>query len=332
MELVSLSTFLSTYVKRTNIQPEELDEDIVLDFAIDAVQKLHSIKTCNHVVALLPVVNYNAQKPTDFYNIVEIAYKNEDFRKTRLQYHDEVISWTDKNFAGCDVKISVECPECHEHRCACGDDSVIIKVDDEWLMANVERYYWNNPRYIGVHGLNKMGGIGSAHHPEFSLMKPARHRFFAANSHVKGCLNLDHRLLGDWPIEYKLENRKIRTNVESGTILLAYNATPKDEAGFPLAPDDVDAFNAIFWDVEAKMCYRNKGKDKDNYRYSQDAERKAAVYMEEALKKINAISPQEWKVIVQANFRMIPYWDNDVQGNRAMADKFRGAMNRYRYG
>lgn len=331
IELTSLSTFISTYIKRTRIQPEDLDEDILMDFANDSVQKLHSDKTCEDIVALLPVSNYNAPKPVGCRKFIEIAFKNESYRHKRLMYHDEVISWTGKHFSGCDIKVSVECPKCRETTpCGCKDNSVIIKVDDEWLAANVERQYWNNPFYVSAHGINKMGGIGSFYHPEFSLMRPARHRFFNADFHVKGCLNLDRRLLADWPIEYKVDpvSRNIRVNAESGTILLSYLAIPKDEEGFPLAPNDVDAFDAIFWDVRAKMLYRDIDKKKNNFQLFQHAENKAEEYMEIAKAKIDAIKPAEWNAIMRNYLKGVRYRNSDTQAGRIMRDKFDGAIRR----
>lgn len=331
-DLVSLSTFLSTYIKRTNTQPEDLDEDIVLDFANDAVQKLHSDKTSEHIVDLLPVSNYNTPKPKDCRKFVELAFKNEPFRGRGLMYHDEVISWTGQNFAGCDIKVSVDCPKCHEHKtkCGCPPESVVIKVDEDWLSANVERHYWSIPFYRGTYGLNKMGGIGSFYHPEFSLMRPTSHKFHGADFHVKGCRNLDRRLLADWPIEYKYDpkTRSIRSNVESGTILLSYLAIPKDDDGYPLAPDDVDAFEAIFWDVRAKMLYRDIDKKKNNFTLFKDAMHYAKEYMETAKDKIDAITPAEWYRIMRKYQKGVKFNNSDSQAGRLLRDKFDGAVRR----
>lgn len=334
MELTSVSTFIPSYMKRTGIRQEDLDDDILLEFAVEAGQKLQSDNSCEHVVCLLPAKNYNAPKPPGFKKIVEIAFKNENFRHNRLMYHDEVISWTDENFFGCQVKVSVECPKCHEHTddCMCKSDSVVIRVDDQWLKNNSERHYWNNPRYVGAYGLNKEGGLGCFYHPEFSLMRPAQNKFFGADYHVKGCMNLDRRLKAQAPIEYKLENKNIRINAESGIILLAYLSIPMDENGLALVQDDVDVFNAIFWDVEAKMLYRIKNKSKDNYRYSQDAEKKAEFYLSRAKEKVDAMTPQEWYAMMRNYQKRIKYTGADSQAGRMMRDKYDGAVNRRRNG
>lgn len=335
LELTSLSTFLSTYVKRTNTQPEDFDEDILMDFANDAVQKLQSDNTSEHIVALLPVSNYNTPKPKDCRKVIEMAFKNESYRHNRIMYHDEVISWTGDNFGSCNIKVSVECPKCHEGRndCTCAQDSVVIKVDDDWLRANVERNYWQMPFYAGTYGLNKMGGIGSFYHPEFSLMRPASHRFHGADFHVKGCRNLDRRLLADWPIEYSYDPKTkcIRTNAEEGMILISYLAIPKDEDGFPLAPNDVDVFNAIFWDVRAMMLYRDIEKKK-NLQLLLHAEQKAKEYMETAKDKINAIKPAEWYKIMRKYQKGVRLNNSDTHAGRVLRDKFDAGVRHRRDG
>lgn len=324
VELTSLSTLPAFYIKRTNIQPEDLDEDILMDFANDAVQKIVTDKTSEHIVALLPVTNYNAPKPPGCRKFVEAAYKNEDFNKTRLMYHDEVISWMGENFKGCDVKVSIECARCHEETpCNCNDNSVVIKADDDWLRANVERQYWNNPFYRGAYGLNKENGLSSFYHPEFSLMRPKRHRFHGVDWHVKGCMNLSKKLKADWPVEYLVDpiKKKIRVNVESGTILLSYLAVPKDEYGYPLAPDDIEAFEGIFWYARAWMLHRDIDKKKQNYQLFNDALARSEQLLSRAKRKLDALNPAEWNAIMRDYQKGVRYRPG-AQASRLLSDKF----------
>lgn len=326
LELVSLSTFLATYVKRTNIQPEDYDEDILLDFANDAVQKLISDNTSEHIVALLPVSNYNAKKPKDCRKVIEMAFKNESYRHKRVMYHDEIVYHTDKHFSGHNIHVSTECQKCHEPtpQCSCKNDCIVIRADDDWLDANIERYYWSVPFYEGTYGINKMGGVSCFYHPEFSLMRPAKHKFHAADFHVKGCRNLDKRLLGDWPIEYKYDpkTRSFRTNAEEGMILISYLAIPRDDEGYPLAPNDTDAFDAIFWDVRAKMLYRDIDRKPKVLPLVQDAENKAIFYLERAKDKIDAIKPAEWYDIIRKYQRGIRLNNTLSQAGRVLNDKY----------
>ncbi|HQU95072.1 MAG TPA: hypothetical protein PLU58_08570 [Saprospiraceae bacterium] len=332
IELISIRTFLAEYISRTDIEQENLDELVVLNFASSSVQRLQNDKQCNHKVQLIPVHNYNFKRPIDFNKIIEIAYRSDvPSKQNRLMWRDEVISYTSQNFAGCDVKIEIECPKCHSHMCSCGDDNVVFKVDDDWLASNSERHYWNNPRYLGVYGLNKQQ-YSSFYHPSFVLVRPAMHKFFGANYHVRGCINLDARLKGKYPIEYKidnsLENKYIRLNVETGTVLLSYLANQSDDEGYPLIPNDPEIFEAIFWDVEYKMLYRNKRKSKDNYQLSMNAKKLADIHMLQAKEKIDSISPLEWASIGRNYFKKISYNNMESQAERVISDRFYGLLNR----
>lgn len=329
MHLISLRTFIAEYISRTDIPPEKLREKDVMTFAAASAQRFHNDRQCNHVVTFIPVSNYNAPEPKNFHKIIEIAYCGDILRDAfmRPMYIDQLISYTKENFDGCQVKVSFECPKCYPTPCTC--EGVTLNVDDEWSIANAERHYWNNPRYIGAYGLNKPNGTRSFYHSDFHLIRPAQHKFFGADYHVRGCVNLDRRLLGSYPIEYKLENRHIRINAEKGTILLAYLERLTDEMGYPLVPDDVDVFEALFWDVEYKMLYKQRRdrvenyRDKrENYQMAMNAKRLGEDHMKRALEKLDSIPYLEWNRMMKNLNKMVSYRNIDAQANRVLADRF----------
>ena len=332
MELTSITKFLATYAGRTDVQPENLDELDILTFAAETASDFQVDKVCDPMVSFLSIENYNARMPPRFKKIIECAYKDPlSHLNNPVLYHDEVISWTAKNFADCDVKITVECPKCHQHQCSCGDDSVVIRVDDEWLAANVERNYWDNPRYSGVYGLNKPGAISSFYHPQFTLMRPAQHKYSGASYHVRGCVNLDRRLKANAPVAYQMVSKQagdlMRVNVEEGVILLAYLAKQYDDDGWPLVPDCKEVFDAIFWDVEAKILYKYKNKKKEYYQWAQNAEIKAEKHIGRAIEKITAITPQEWDATMRNLLKMVPYRNYDQQAGRSLTDRYDSFRN-----
>lgn len=321
MELISLQSFITEYIERTDIHPDDMDETAVLSFAATAAQKLQTEKQCLHKVTIIPIKNYNAKLPGDFYRAIEAAYKGEgNMRKTsRPAYMDKIVTWTNSRFEECDIKVNIDCPECVDP----DEQGIYIEVDDNWINANTEFRYWKNPRYRGAYGLNKFGGIGSAYHPEFTLMRPAQHKFFGAGYHVRGCINMDRELLGDYPIEYRIENNYIRVNVETGTVLLAYKAIPTDESGLPMIASDPEVFEAIFWDVEYKMLYRNKRKQ-GNYQFFMNAKQLSEFHMRRAYEKLDTITPLEWNSIIRNMFKKLPYRNMNVHARRVLADRFDG--------
>lgn len=327
MELISIRTFFSEYIDRTDVQPEELAENIILNFAITAAQKMQTQKQCEHIVKLVRVSNYNAELPSNMFKIMEVAYTSDALWKERYYHLDEVVKYTNHRFEECDISLSIDCPDCNKEE---GRDYVRIEVDDNWRKANSDRKYWNIPYYRGTYGINKPLPT-SVYHPEFMLAHPAQHRFFGANYHVNGCVNLDKVLLANSPIEYKVENKRLRINMEEGTVLIAYLGIPLDDEGFPLIPNDPDVFEAIFWDVESKMLYRNKRKMEGNLQLSFTAKELAEVHLTRAKNKLSALSFEEWRAMIKKFQRVIPYTNITNQAGRMLSDRGQSMMNkRYR--
>jgi hypothetical protein len=56
-------------------------------------------------------------------------------------------------------------------------------------------------------------------------------------------------------ITYVITPGYIKTNVESGYIMLAYQAIPTDNEGYPLIPEDASFIEAIYWYIVMKLYY-----------------------------------------------------------------------------
>lgn len=323
MDFVNIDNFFSEYIDRVDIQAEQLDEARIRNFVATAVQKIIVTKSCEHFVDILQVKNYNAKKPANMYKIEEMAYCMEDLIANKVGYVDQIVSYTNSSFEECDIKLSIDCPDCADSK----NGPVKIQVDDNWLKANSERHYWNVPFYNGAYGLNKIGPQ-SKYHSKFALIRPAQHKFFGASYHVKDSPNLDMKLMADSPVEYKVEANSIRLNMERGNILISYLRTPTDEKGYPLIPNDPDVFEAIFWDVESKMLYRDKYKKEGAFNMSMNAKQLAEQYFARAKEKLDTVTPHEWSVIRSKYFRNIPVHNLSAQGGRKIRDKYDSMIRR----
>ena len=54
---------------------------------------------------------------------------------------------------------------------------------------------------------------------------------------------------------YLIKGGYIKTNIETGYIMLAYQAIPTDYEGYPMIPDDPGFVEAIYWYVVMKLLY-----------------------------------------------------------------------------
>lgn len=338
MKLTTLDEFTAIYIARTGIQPEDLDVDVLKVFASASAERFYNDRQTLHKVDMINVKNYNARFPHDFHKFIEIAYRGPanhlDIPHRRPAYRDEIITWTNNRFEECDIKLTIDCPDCYQpqEKCQCNNDGndIIIRVDNDydWLNANVERHYWNMPWYRGAHGLNKpnagprLNYRQSTYHPMFTLVRPKRHNFHGLGYHVKNCLNLQSRLLGDYPIEYTLEPPFIRVNAEEGQLLIAYQAVQTDSDGWMLIPDSTPLKEAMFWDVERQMLYKNKDKNPNYFNQFMAAEQLADKYYNQAWQDVNKVSYMEWDTIIKNTLHKLPRRNITGEARRAMADRF----------
>lgn len=54
---------------------------------------------------------------------------------------------------------------------------------------------------------------------------------------------------------YLITSNYIKTNCSTGYIMMAYQAVPTDNNGYPLIPDDADFMEAIYWYITMKLLY-----------------------------------------------------------------------------
>lgn len=323
-KFTNIDSFVTEYLDRTDLEPEDQHLDIVKRFALATIQKLvDSDDQMAHYVTILDLKNYSCTLPRHFNKLIEVAYHGHDGKSDKVKYRHKVVDWIADTAEGCKAIINIECPKCHEHKCCCGDETVKIEVDQDWLMGHPEFNFWHMRNYAGVRNYENVAE--SNYCPEFQLMVPHQHSFFNAQSHVRYCANFNKKLLAYDVPEYRIENTTIRVNREKGLVLLAFYGNYTDEDGALLIPDDTDTFEAIFWEVESKMLYRSMRRNRTLGNYYMNlyriAEGKSVDSFRIAKNKLDAMSPDMWRTLVRNYFKKVPYNDNVRQAGRMMDDR-----------
>lgn len=54
---------------------------------------------------------------------------------------------------------------------------------------------------------------------------------------------------------YLINSSYIKTNIEEGFIMMAYQAIPLDMEGYPMIPDDANFIEALYWYIVTKLYY-----------------------------------------------------------------------------
>ena len=105
---------------------------------------------------------------------------------------------------------------------------------------------------------------------------------------------------------YLITNSYIKTNVATGYIMLAYQAIPTDNNGYPLIPDDASFIEAIYWYIAMKLLYPQwkQGSVRDAVYY--DARRSWNYYCKQAYG--NALMPNldQLESIKNSWLRLVP--------------------------
>jgi hypothetical protein len=124
-------------------------------------------------------------------------------------------------------------------------------------------------------------------------------------------------------ITYVITPGYIKMNVESGYIMLAYQAIPTDDEGYPLIPDDVSFIEAIYWYIVMKLYYPQwvSGQIRDAVYY--DARRSWNYYCKQAFG--NALMPNtdQLESIKNSWVRLVPEIKEHTSGFSALGQEQR---------
>ena len=247
---ISIESILHEF-RRIAKPTEEFSKADILAFAEDALDRIVPAEEYVQRIALLPVENYKAEVPKDFKVITQVAFREtcRDNRNPRV-----VISELTQNILGsdCDLKINLECPECHSTEvCGCKTSVITVEADQMFNTSNpqfMHRYASHFYDYGTTYpGTGKM----SQYHPDFQLIRRTTSSFFNVPYHISECVNFNL----DCSIEYSVDLPNIIVNVKEGEILLSYMGCKLDENGYKMIPNDPTVIKALTYAVMERYVY-----------------------------------------------------------------------------
>lgn len=328
INLVPIHTVINDYLDLTDYKGR-LEKNVLLKWANDIAEKLQFEDSLIHKVALLPIDNYQVRVPDDLRKITLVAFRAPDERKVRRY---EIVEWTQKvlDGSGCEFKITLECPQCKQIDCSCSSPEVVIDVDRMWELNHPETKYGYMSHFVRTGGWVNDGHPVSTYHPEFVILRAAQHNFFNADHYVKGCLNLNKKLLAEMPFEFLYEPPYIRVNSESGHVLLSYFAHRTD-GGYLMVPNTPYAFEAMTWYIEERMLYRDfrRTGDTSHLKASQLAMQQKEIAMGRARELLGTPDFHSWWSFMEnVTMRVYPYYDFYQQMGRKQRDVYDTTMSR----
>lgn len=323
-DFVSIKTAIDEYIDLADPKGR-VDKNLILKAANDVVTKLSSPFQYVHKIALLEFEDYQIELPSDFTSVIQVAYRYPN--TTTYINRSQVVEWTQKALdgSGCELVLSVDCPKCHTRECSCNSPEVVVDVDRAWELAHPQFKYAHMKHMYRYGGIVNDSVVVSPYHPEFVVIKYATHNFFNADKHIRGCLNLNSKLLANCAVEYNLDGKKININVKEGTILLSYFAAKVDEEGYRYIPNIPEVFDTIKWYIESLMSYREfkRTKNKFDFETHNYANAQYMKYYNIAKNKLETPSFQSWWSFIENNWmKVYPYYDQVQSFNRKKRDSY----------
>lgn len=322
MELgyVNIRTVLEDYLDYTG-EEFQVEESVILKIANDTVLKIINAEQLELRIVRLDVKNYEAILPKGFRQVVQAMYRDKTPNSKKVT-REEVVEWTQKIWGSdCELKINLECPECHQDSCSCNSDIAIVDIDRIWQDSHPE--YYASKKYLHTFGsLDRAGGNRCS---EFRLMKRTSNNFFNVPYHVQGCININF----DSDVSYEIALPKIVVNFKEGEILLSYLSVVMDSDGYNMIPDHPRVHEAIFHAIDEKMIYKKMRQTGDmrmmNLYQLAGQKKNQAITM--ARSAIMIPSPDKWNQFLQNHWKkFLPETLDRIEANLG-----RFSPDRYKY-
>lgn len=323
---ISLKSVLDDWLTRTRAMNSEVNPEELLSFAEDAANRLLIRSQLQHKIALLPVHDYYTPLPADFAAVIQAAYRPKGIKKKQLR--ERVNSFVHKHFQGCEVKMELNCPDCHELECECPQPVIKVDVNRVWESANPQLYTHYMGHFHGYGNLTARGDQTCVYDDSFVLMSYRSNAYGNVKYHIRECVNIH----ADCNIEYEIDMPNMIVNMKRGQVLLAYAGYRLDDEGFRMIPDNVYVRDAIFKGIEKDLAYIDYRVKQDaaSERFFDKAELRFFNAVDLVKSKSKFIESDEWFDFLENHWRkLLPYVTWRKNFNRASRDMYNPPRESY---
>lgn len=310
-EKISIQSVVEDFIDFTG-EDSEIDEQLILKFADDAISRFSDPEQYVFGIYLLPVENYKAKLPKGFKLVAQAAFrKGPDPGNLR----EQIIEWNqDVLGTDCTLVTNLECDNCDE------EAIIISDVNRIYESAHPELYTQDMFHFLRSGGTTSRG-TQCGYSSQFYLMKPASSTFQNIPMHVSECLNLKV----ESEIEYAVTPPYISVNEKEGDILLACFTEDLDEEGYRRVPNVPIVFEAINRFIEERLAYirfRKSGSQADGNFYQMALQLKEQA-IGRAKSQLQMPSYVEFKSFIDSYWkRVLPYYNYESNMGRYQKDPY----------
>ena len=222
-KLVSIKTVIAKVYSDLGLGEENLPVSDMISWASEALEKIRAVPiytqkvTGKNDIPLLQITNYQARLPLDCHSVLQVAYTSDQYGNTGVY----PMKYSTGSFGSDPLTTSTS-----GYTAATSD--VITLVMNLYDYTYEEAITWlnNNPdKESTLNNLLDDSGLTG----------------------IDSTSNLQ--------LEYKIVPGYIKTNQETGYLMVSYYAVPTDEYGYPMIPDDESFMEAIYWYINMKLKY-----------------------------------------------------------------------------
>lgn len=298
----SVKSAVSAYLKQAD-PDDEVDRTRLKSWANTAAAELSHANIKDISVIALPVSNYGAQLPDNFFEPIQILFRKnvEKFCK-----REEVVEWTQKCFGSdCQLRIIKECPKCHMHTpCECGIPPVIIQADHHWNNLHSGQHFVNNKTFKGEAIIGNRYDECKPKELEFNILHRTTNNFHSIKSDLNDDCKYPNYSCRD---EYDIKEKRLVTSFKEGEVLVAYLSDKVDDDGYMMIVNDPIIMKAIVSSMMASEALRmySRNRTQSDRIYWNDMTQLANYDMQKALLKISMPSFDKVKASIKNHWAKV---------------------------
>lgn len=320
LNYISLKTILNDYAMLKK-DIATVGEDVIMQWASDALDRLNINKTLDYQVMLLDVSNYSTELPKGLVAVVQIAYNQNDVSNCSNLLpvvKEAVVGLCDD----CEVVATYEtvCPNGGCEPTVCQTNVPLLTVTG----SNVSQI----APWIGYSRV--VATSADYTDPRTKTWQPLRlcnNSFHNLQYHIKDCVNVEllnssvnqtyetnRQSFGAYNARtelipcYTIRDNRILTELKDTQLLIAYLTKKIDEEGYPMLPEDIHIIDAVMSYIEEKLAQKDYAavKDNANRQYFMDMKQIRSLAFAQAINKYNMLSTEELENLGRMLRQIIP--------------------------
>ena len=309
LNYISLKTILNDYAMLKK-DIATVGEDVIMQWASDALDKLNINKTLDYQVMLLDVVNYSTELPKGLIAVVQIAYNQHDASNCSNLLpvvKEAVVGLCDD----CEVVATYEtvCPNGGCEPTVCQTNTPLLSVTGSNVSSIAP---WIGYSRVVATSADYTNPITKTWQP----LRLCNNSFHNLQYHIKDCVNVEllnssvnmQSVNSNLTPCYTIRDNRILTELKETHLLIAYLTKKIDAEGYPMLPEDIHIIEAVMAYIEEKLAQKEYAavKDNANRQYFMDMKQLRTLAFAQAINKYNMLSTEEMENLGRMLRQIVP--------------------------